>query len=128
MRDLERLDNASGERLPPGLREMVRLRVSHINGCAYSIRLHSEALGSLGAPDELVGSLSRPVMLMRADIVDEAQAAALRFAEVLTDSPRGLEIEARRAAAKFFSADELGALVELVAVTNAWNRITRGTE
>lgn len=125
---LERLDAAAGERLPAGVREMVRLRVSHLNGCAYSIRLHSEALAALGAPAHLVDALAGPVMLMRDDLVDPAQAAALRFAEVLTDDPRGLEIGARRVAARHFSADELGALVELVAVTNALNRVARGVE
>jgi len=83
---------------------------------------------ALGARVDLVSALARPVKLMREDLVTPAQAAALRFAEILTDYPRGLEIEARNEAGKFFTAKQLGALVEVVAVINAWNRITRGSE
>ncbi len=117
-----------GGELKPRLREMVRLRVSHINGCSYCIRLHSEQLATLGTSPELISALARPVKLMRDDIVSEGDAAALRFAEILTDPPRGLEIEARDAAGQFFTRKQLGAIVETVAVTNAWNRVTRGME
>ena len=92
------------------------------------MRLHSESLAAQGVRVDLVSALARPVKLMRADLVTDAEAAALRFAEVLTDYPRGLEIEARDIAGKYFTPKQLGALVEVVAVINAWNRITRGSE
>ena len=128
LRVLEELDASAGEALPPDLRDMVRLRCSHINGCSYSVRLHSESLSSLGVRVDLVSALARPVKLMRDDLVSPAQAAALRFAEVLTDYPRGLEIEARDEAARYLTPKQLGALVEVVAIVNAWNRVTRGSE
>jgi len=128
LRVLEELDASAGAALPPDVRDMVRLRCSHINGCSYSIRLHSESLSALGVRVDLVSALARPVKLMREDLVTPAQAAALRFAEVLTDYPRGLEIEARDEAAKYMTPKQLGALVEVVAVVNAWNRVTRGSE
>ena len=128
LRALEELDASAGAGLPPEVCEMVRLRCSHINGCSYSVRLHSDALAELGVRVDLVSALARPVKLMREDLVSPAQAAALRFAEILTDYPRGLEIEARDEAGKFFTPKQLGSLVEVVAVINAWNRITRGSE
>ncbi|NTV40401.1 MAG: carboxymuconolactone decarboxylase family protein [Demequinaceae bacterium] len=128
LRSLEELDSSVGAGLPANVREMVRLRCSYINGCSFSVRLHSDALAALGARVDLVSALARPVKLMRDDLVTPAQAAALRFAEILTDYPRGLELEARDEAGKFFTAKQLGALVEVVAVINAWNRITRGSE
>jgi len=128
LRVLEELDASAGAALPPDLRDMVRLRCSHINGCSYSIRLHSESLSALGVRVDLISALARPVKLMRFDLVSPAQAAALRFAEILTDYPRGLEIEARDEAGKYLTPKQLGALVELVAVVNAWNRVTRGSE
>lgn len=117
-----------GDELKPRLREMLRLRVSHINGCSFCIRMHSEQLASLGTSPELISALARPVMLMREDLVSEGDAAALRFAEILTDPPRGLERRARDEAAEFFTRKQLGAIVETVAVINAWNRVTRGME
>ncbi|WP_430867271.1 carboxymuconolactone decarboxylase family protein [Demequina aurantiaca] len=128
MKAMEDLDARIGKGVEPRIREMVRLRCSHINGCAYCIRLHSEQLASLGGSVHLISALARPVKLMREDLVSPAEAAALRFAEVLTDYPRGLEIEARNEAGKHFDADALGSLVEIIAVVNAWNRITRGSE
>src|SRR5690606_1485031 len=107
---------------------MVRLRASHINGCSYCIRLHSEALAALNVRVDLISALARPVKLMREDLVTIAEASAIRFAEILTDYPRGLELEAREDAAQYFTSRQLGALVEVVAVTNAINRVTRGSE
>ena len=128
LRSLEELDGTVGGDLPEMLREMVRLRCSHINGCSYSVRLHSDSLAVRGARVDLISALARPVKLMRADLVSGAEAAALRFAEILTDYPRGLELEARDDAAKYFTPKQLGSIVEVVAVVNAWNRVTRGSE
>lgn len=128
LRSLEKLDATVGAELPETLREMIRLRCSHINGCSYSVRLHSDGLAVRGAGVDLISALARPVKLMREDLVSEAEAAALRFAEILTDYPRGLELEARDHAARYFTPKQLGAMVEIVAVVNAWNRVTRGSE
>lgn len=128
LKAMEDLDAHIGRHVEPRIREMVRLRCSHINGCAYCVRLHSEQLAALGGSAQLIGALARPVKLMRDDLVSPAEAAALRFAEVLTDYPRGLEIETRDEAGKHFDSAALGSLVEIVAVINAWNRVTRGSE
>ena len=125
---MEEFDATIGEPLKPALREMLRLRCSHINGCSFSVRMHSESLASLGVRVDLISALARPVKLMREDLVTPAEAAALRFAEVLTDPPRGLEIEARSEVAEYFKSRQVGAIVEVVALINAWNRVTRGME
>ncbi|PKQ25020.1 MAG: hypothetical protein CVT64_12075 [Actinobacteria bacterium HGW-Actinobacteria-4] len=128
LKAMEEFDATIGEPLKPALREMLRLRCSHINGCSFSVRMHSESLASLGVRVDLISALARPVKLMREDLVTPAEAAALRFAEVLTDPPRGLEIEARSEVAEYFKSRQVGAIVEVVALINAWNRVTRGME
>jgi AhpD family alkylhydroperoxidase len=128
LKAMEEFDATVGEPLKPSLREMLRLRCSHINGCAFSVRMHSEALAGLGVRVDLISALARPVKLMREDLVTPAEASALRFAEVLTDPPRGLEIEARNDVADYFKGRQVGAIVEVVALCNAWNRVTRGME
>ncbi len=125
---MEGSDGDAGRGLKAGLKAMLRLRCSHINGDAYSVRMHSEELADLGAKPGLIASLARPVKLMREDLVSAPHAAALRFAEILTDYPRGLEVEAREELRAHFSAEEVGAIIEVIAVTNAWNRVTRGSE
>ncbi|WP_159449222.1 carboxymuconolactone decarboxylase family protein [Demequina sp. NBRC 110055] len=128
MKALEDFDAQVGTELKPRLRDMLRLRVSHLNGCAFSIRLHSEALTALGVRPEVISALARPVHAMRDGLVSEGDAAALRLAEVLTDAPRSLEASAREAAAPYFTRVQLGAIIETVALTHAWNRVMRGVE
>lgn len=128
LKALEDFDAHVGDAIKPELREMIRLRCSHINGCTHCIRMHSEQLAALGARTDVIGALARPVTLMREDLVSEGDLAALRFAEILTDSPRGLERAARATAGAYFTRAQLGAIVETVAVINAWNRVTRGME
>lgn len=128
LKELEALDARAGAQLEPRLRDMLRLRVSHLNGCANSIRLHSESLAVEGVRPDLISALARPVRLIRPGLVSDGEAAALRLAEVLTDAPRGLEPEAREAAGDWYNATQIGAIVQTVALTNAWNRVLRGTD
>lgn len=128
MKALEDLHHSVGASLEPRLRALVRLRVSHINGCSLSVRLYSEDLAEMNVRVDLIAALARPVKLMREDLVTDAEASALRFAEILTDYPRGLEVEARDDAAKHFTSRQLGALVEVVSLCNALNRVGRGAE
>lgn len=128
LKAMEDFDAAAGEAIEPRLRELLRLRCSHMNGCSYSVRMHSEALAGLGTRVDLIAALAKPVKFIREDAVTPAEAAALRFGEILTDPPRGLELEARKQVARFFTQQQIGAMVEIVALANAWNRVTRGTE
>lgn len=128
MKALEELDAGVGLSLDPRLRAMIRLRTSHINGCSLCVRLYSEDLAALNVRTDVIAALARPVKLMREDLVTEAEAVALRFAEILTDYPRGLELEARDEAARHFTSRQLGAIVEVVSITNAINRVSRGSE
>ncbi|WP_062287607.1 carboxymuconolactone decarboxylase family protein [Demequina phytophila] len=128
LKALERIDGDVGDALEPRLRDMIRLRVSHLNGCHHSVRLHSESLAQGGTRPDLIAALARPARQIRPGLVTDGEAAALRLAEVLTDAPRALEQEARAHAGEWFNATQLGAIVEVVAVTNAWNRVMRGAE
>ncbi|WP_062520115.1 carboxymuconolactone decarboxylase family protein [Demequina silvatica] len=128
LKALERIDGDVGDALEPRLRDMIRLRVSHLNGCHHSIRLHSEALALGGARPDLIAALARPARQIRPGLVSDGESAALRLAEVLTDAPRALEQDARAHAGAWFNSTQLGAIVEVVAVTNAWNRVMRGAE
>ncbi len=128
LKALESIDADAGDPLEPRLRDMIRLRVSHLNGCRSSARLHSESLAKAGARPDLISALARPVRQMRDGLVSDGDAAALRLAEVLTDAPRGLEGEMRDQVGAWFNAAQLGAIIEVVAATNAWNRVLRGIE
>ncbi len=128
LKALERLDGDAGDVLERRLRDLLRLRVSHLNGCRHSIRLHAESLADAGTRPDLISALARPARQIRPGLVSDGEMAALRLAEVLTDAPRALEEEARAHAGEWFNATQLGAIVEVVATTNAWNRVMRGVE
>lgn len=122
------LDAAQSDLLPKSLTEMVKLRVSYINGCHYCIKLHSEYLQENGTAEEVIAALRDPILWAADGLFTPAEVAAVRFGEVLTDAPRGLEASTRQAASEHFSAKEIAALAEHILVINLWNRFTRASE
>src|SRR5215813_12515084 len=68
--------------IEPKLRALVELRVSQINGCAYCVDLHSNQARSRGETQQRLDCL--PVW-WECDFFDEAEEAAFRWAEALTE-------------------------------------------
>ena len=107
--------------LPKALIDLVYLRVSQINGCAYCIDMHSRDLLKSGlAVDKLllvaVWSDAAPVFTPR-------ERAALAWAEAVTRvADNGVEDADYAAAAAEFSAKELADLTYAVGLMNAFNR------
>src|SRR5689334_16610874 len=63
MRAVGHLDRAATKELDaadvdPGLRELLRLRVSQVNGCAYCVDMHSRSAREVGEPEERVHAAS----------------------------------------------------------------------
>ena len=111
--------------LPADLVELVFLRVSLINGCAYCIDKHSRDLLSSGMPvDKLV---LVPVWQEARPLFTPREQAALAWAEALTlisetHAPDYLYAEATR----HFSEKELVDLSMVIVSMNAWNRLAIG--
>jgi AhpD family alkylhydroperoxidase len=121
MRELEHyLNTAAG--LEASLRELVRLRVSLINGCAYCIGLHSSELTKLNETTERIVGVADWRSL---EIYTKRERAALAWAEAVTDiqenhAPDVLYEEVR----KHFSDVETVNLTLVITTINAWNRIS----
>ena len=109
--------------LPANLIELVYLRVSQINGCAFCIDMHSRDLLKHGMSVDklvLVG-----VWREAGALFDARERAALAWAESLTDLARtGVPDEAYEAAAGIFSETELSNLTAAIALMNAYNRLS----
>lgn len=103
------------------LLELVRLRVSQINGCHFCIAMHSAALRDAGENKVQVEALEQ---WRQHGSFSERERAALEWAEQLTrlDGARARPPLARRV----FSAQECGELVLAVAMINLWNRTATG--
>jgi AhpD family alkylhydroperoxidase len=102
--------------------DLVFLRVSQINGCAYCIDSHSRDLLKAGLPVEhLVLVAAWPEA---GAIFNEQEKAALAWAETVTRlGDRGVSDSAYEAAAAAFSERQLADLTIAIGLMNAYNRI-----
>ncbi|MBS1698365.1 MAG: carboxymuconolactone decarboxylase family protein [Actinobacteria bacterium] len=123
---LAHLDNATGKEVErvgfdARLRDLVRLRVSQVNGCAYCVDMHTKDLQAAGVPGEHLAAL--PVW-PDAPFFDDRERAALAFAEAMTLMARDhVPAAVYVATAAHFDDDEMAALVALVVTINAWNAV-----
>jgi AhpD family alkylhydroperoxidase len=114
------LDKASRKvSLPPALLELVRLRASQLNGCAYCVDLHSNDAASAGESAQRINAVA---VWNESPFFTERERAALRFAEVVTRvAETHVPQEEYDAVAAHWSPDEVGALLALIVTINAWN-------
>ena len=108
--------------LPSRLIDLVFLRVSQINGCAYCIDSHSRDLLKAGLPVEHLVLV--PVWPEAGSIFDEQEKAALAWAEVVTRlGDQGVPDSAFEAAAAVFGEKQLADLTITIGLMNAYNRM-----
>lgn len=108
--------------------ELVKTRVSQINGCAYCVDLHASALRSAGESPRRVDALA---VWHDSTLFTEAERAALALAEALTVLPGGTPDKGVYAeAAHHWSAEDVALIVMTTVGINAWNRymIATGAE
>lgn len=106
------------------LAELVKLRVSALNGCAFCVRLHLDMARRAGVAAEKLDLLPawRDVAVYSA-----RERAALAWADALTDLADPAAAEAARAAvAAEFDEVETVFLAVTIGTINCWNRIARG--
>lgn len=113
------LDNSG---LPAVTQELVKIRVSQINGCAGCIDMHTKDAAAAG---ETQLRLNLVAAWREATVFTEEERAALAVAEQGTRiaDGGGVSDEVWERAAKFYDTDQLTALVALIAVMNTYNRI-----
>jgi AhpD family alkylhydroperoxidase len=108
--------------LPSRLVDLVFLRVSQINGCAYCIDMHSRDLLKAGLPVEHLVLL--PTWREAGNIFDEQERSALAWAEVVTRlGDWGVPDRAFDAAAAVFGEKQLADLTLAIGLMNAYNRM-----
>ena len=109
--------------LPRSIQELVSLRASQINGCGWCIDMHTkeaEAAGETSVRLHLVAAWREST------VFTEAEQAALAFAEEgtrLADAYQGVSDETWAAVRKHYDDDQTAALVCLVSLINAANRL-----
>ena len=114
-----------GSKLDPRLRELVRIRASQINGCAYCIDMHTRDARAVGETEQRLYALPA---WRETPFFTGRERAALAFTESVTLLADGhVPATAYDAVAAEFSPDEVAALVSLIVTINAWNAISVST-
>src|SRR5690242_2004276 len=109
--------------LPKNLLELVELRASQINGCGYCIDMHTKEAAAAG---ETAVRLHLVAAWRESTVFTEAEQAALALAEEgtrLADAAQGVSDETWSYVRKHYDDDQIAALVCLVSLVNAANRM-----
>lgn len=101
------------------LLELVKIRASQINGCAFCVQYHILQSESLGVP---VDKLNLVVVWREAPQFSARERAALAWTEALTTMPNGVSDEVYAQVTAEFSEQELTYLTSAIASINVWNR------
>lgn len=122
---LRTLSGAAGKHgLDPSLLELVKLRASQVNGCAFCVQMHSTDARRLAIAEAKLNLL--PVW-REAPVFSARERAALEWTEALTLIAQGGVSDAAYAeAAAAFSPQELAYLTTAIGAINVWNRIAGG--
>src|SRR5882724_13123741 len=101
------------------LLELIKLRASQINGCAFCVQHHILLGESLGVP---IDKLNLVVVWREAPQFSPRERAALAWTEALTLLADGVSDEVYAQASAEFSEKELAYLTSAIASINVWNR------
>jgi AhpD family alkylhydroperoxidase len=109
--------------LPKTVQELVNLRASQINGCGWCVDIHTKELAAAGESDVRIHLVAA---WRHATVFTDAERAALALAEEgtrLADSGSGVSDETWAKVREHYDDDQVVALVAVVALINATNRL-----
>ncbi|MER6949404.1 carboxymuconolactone decarboxylase family protein [Nonomuraea sp. NPDC000554] len=109
--------------LPKATQDLVMLRASQINGCGFCVDFHSKDAAAAG---ESAVRLNLVAAWRESTVFTEAERAALALAEEgtrLADAHQGVSDETWAQVRKHYDDDQIVALVSVVAMINASNRL-----
>lgn len=109
--------------LPTSIQELVSLRASQINGCGWCVDMHTKEAAAHGESAE---RLNLVAVWRETTVFTAAERAALAFAEEgtrLADAHRGVADDTWAAIREHYDDDRIAALVALVSLINAANRM-----
>src|ERR1035437_1976059 len=115
---------AEQSKLDPLLKELVRIRASQINGCAYCLDMHTKDARALGENEQRIYLLGG---WRETSLYTPRERAALAWCESLTlvsqtGSPDDIYAELER----LFDSEDIIALTLTIVAINSWNRLILG--
>ena len=107
--------------LPKILCELIKIRASQINGCAYCIDMHSREAMQIGETARRIFALSA---WKESPLFSEEERAALQLTEEVTlISKNGVNDDTYETAIKFFDEKTVAQIIMQIIIINSWNRI-----
>ncbi|MEZ5015806.1 MAG: carboxymuconolactone decarboxylase family protein [Flavipsychrobacter sp.] len=111
--------------LKPLHKEIIKLRASIINKCAYCIDMHTKDLRKLGETEQRLYLLSA---WKETTVFSEEEQAILAITDEITELPQqGVTNETYTNALTLFGAEYLSHIIMAIITINAWNRLAVAT-
>jgi AhpD family alkylhydroperoxidase len=105
----------------PRLRELIKIRASIVNGCAYCVDMHTFEARRAGESERRMHAVAA---WRESPLFDARERAALALTDAVTRiADGGVPDDVYEAAAREFDPGELANLVMAIAAINSWNRI-----
>jgi AhpD family alkylhydroperoxidase len=112
-------------KVEPALRELIKLRASILNGCAYCIDMHSKKARNAGESEQRIYTVAA---WRDAPFFSERERAALALTDAITlIAETHVPAEVYENAARYFNSEELAHLIWQIATINVWNRVAIAT-
>ncbi|PWB18710.1 carboxymuconolactone decarboxylase family protein [Flavobacterium sp. HTF] len=106
--------------ITPVLKELIKIRASQVNGCAYCINMHTGDARKLGVTEQRIYLLSA---WREADVYTDEEKAVLALTEEVTLISNHVSEETYENAAKYYDEKSLAEIIMMIITINAWNRI-----
>ena len=111
--------------IAPLLRELIKIRASQINGCAYCIDMHTQEALKIGETQRRIFALSA---WKESPLFTEEERAVLQLTEEVTlISKEGVSDETYNKVLGLFGENVLAQIIMQIIIINSWNRIAVST-
>jgi AhpD family alkylhydroperoxidase len=116
------LSNVAAKDVEVELGELIKIRASQLNHCAFCLDMHTRDARKHGVSDQKIDVLA--AWQEAGDLYTERERAALALTEAITDVRDGpVPDDVYASAAAVFTERELGQVIAMAVTINAWNRI-----
>lgn len=111
--------------IPPALKELIKIRASQINGCAYCIQMHTTEARKSGETEQRIYALSA---WKESPLFSKEERAVLAMTEEITRiSGKGLSSKTYEKVIGIFGENVTAQIILLIVTINSWNRIAVST-
>ncbi|MDK1343687.1 carboxymuconolactone decarboxylase family protein [Streptomyces sp. 378] len=125
-RALIAFDAAAREGLDPALVELIQIRSSHLNHCAYCLHMHTNDARKAGESEDRLHMVA--VWREARPFFTEREQAALALTDAMTlVADAGVPDDVYAQAAAQFDDRELAQVLALICTINTWNRVALST-